>query len=64
VILLEKAVKLNPDDASALVHLANTYRSLSYISHRQNMKAEMAAKSVIETRQYVRYGGAANKGRK
>ncbi|XP_033608450.1 uncharacterized protein LOC111867123 isoform X2 [Cryptotermes secundus] len=64
VILLEKAVQLNPEDASALVHLANTYRGLSYFSHRQDMKAETTAESVIETRHYVRYGGAANWRRK
>jgi len=60
VSLLEKAVQLNRDDASALVHLANAYCGLSYFRYRQKMKSQEEADSVIYTRHYVRYGGTTN----
>jgi hypothetical protein len=63
-MLLEKAVKLNPEDASALVHLANTFRGLSFVGHGQDMKAETTADSVMKTRQNVRYGHAVSWKRK
>jgi hypothetical protein len=63
-MLLEKAVQLNPEDASALVHLANTFRGLSFISHGQDMKAETKAEAVTETEQNFRYRRAASWRRK
>jgi hypothetical protein len=58
--LLEKAVKLNPEDASALVQLANAYRALSHFKHKEKLKVHAKPESVIATRNYVRYGGAAS----
>jgi hypothetical protein len=55
---MEKAVRLNHEDASALVQLANVYRALAYFRHKQKVEVQAKAKSVIETRHYVRYGGA------
>jgi len=57
--LLEKAVILNHEDASALVHLADAYRALSYIKHKEKLEVNAKAESVIETQHYVRYGGVA-----
>jgi len=57
--LLEKAVQLNHEDASALVQLANAYRALSHVKYKQKLEVHAKADSVIETRHYVRYGGVA-----
>jgi hypothetical protein len=57
--LLEKAVQLNHEDASALVQLANAYRALSYVKNEEKLKVHAKADSVIETLYYVRCGGAA-----
>jgi len=57
--LLEKAVQLNREDASALVQLANAYCALSYVKHKEKLEVHAKADSIIETRHYVHYGGVA-----
>jgi hypothetical protein len=57
--LLEKAVKLNPEDASARVELAIASRAGSHFKQTEKLQVHAKPESVIATRNYVCYGGAA-----
>ncbi|KAJ9580051.1 hypothetical protein L9F63_004288, partial [Diploptera punctata] len=54
---LQKSVELYRGDASALVHLANVYRSISYFIFREKSEAENSQSESVEFRPHVQRGG-------
>jgi hypothetical protein len=58
VSLLEKAAQLNREDASILVHLANTYRALSHYDCVEKVETQAKADLVIEAERSVHNRGS------